>query len=79
LGQLLKSLPLEQRLLRYRQFAKDALNRASREPDRDLKGRYLSMAAGWHILAEEIEKANDRITTMEAYYKAREAPRSKDH
>jgi hypothetical protein len=37
------------------------------------------MAAGWHILAEEIEKANDRITTMEAYYKAREAPRSKDH
>jgi aldehyde:ferredoxin oxidoreductase len=60
-------------------MSKNALKRAAREPDQDLKARFLSMATGWHILAEEIEKANGRITTMQAHYQTKQASQRKDH
>jgi hypothetical protein len=60
-------------------MSKNALKRAAREPEQGLKARFLSMATGWHILAEEIEKANGRISTLETHYKTTQAPRGKDH
>ena len=60
LGQLLESLPLAQRLLRYRQLSQEALQKATNIEDEDMRAGYLSMAAGWHMLATEIEKLRDR-------------------
>ena len=60
LGQLLESLPLAQRLLRYRQLSQEALQKATNIEDREMRAGYLSMAAGWHMLATEIEKLRDR-------------------
>lgn len=60
LGQLLESLPLAQRLLRYRQFSQEALRKATDTADEDLRAGYLSMAAGWHMLATEIERLRER-------------------
>jgi hypothetical protein len=60
LGQLLESLPLAQRLLRYRQLSQEALQKATNIEDAEMRAGYLSMAAGWHMLATEIEKLRDR-------------------
>jgi hypothetical protein len=60
LGQLLESLPLAQRLLRYRQLSQEALQKATNIEDEEMRAGYLSMAAGWHMLATEIEKLRDR-------------------
>jgi len=60
LGQLLESLPLAQRLLRYRQLSQEALQKATNTEDQEMRAGYLSMAAGWHMLATEIEKLRDR-------------------
>lgn len=60
LGQLLESLPLAQRLLRYRQLSQEALQKATNIDDEEMRAGYLSMAAGWHMLATEIEKLRDR-------------------
>ena len=60
LGQLLESLPLAQRLLRYRQLSQEALQKATHIEDEEMRAGYLSMAAGWHMLATEIEKLRDR-------------------
>ena len=60
LGQLLESLPLAQRLLRYRQLCQEALQKATNIEDEEMRAGYLSMAAGWHMLATEIEKLRDR-------------------
>jgi hypothetical protein len=60
LGQLLESLPLAQRLLRYRQLSQEALQKATNIEDEEMRAGYLSMAAGWHMLAVEIEKLRDR-------------------
>lgn len=65
LGQLLDSLPLAQRLLRYRQLSQEALQKATHIEDEDMRAGYLSMAAGWHMLATEIEKLRDRQTLAE--------------
>jgi hypothetical protein len=62
LGGLLETLPLEQRAQRYREFAQEALRRASRTGDPDMRAGFLSMAAGWHALAEEIERTLVRTT-----------------
>ena len=60
LGQLLESLPLAQRLLRYRQLSQEALQKATNIEDEDMRAGYLSMAAGWHMLATEMERLRDR-------------------
>jgi len=60
LGQLLESLPIAQRLLRYRQFSQEALRKATDTRDEEMRAAYLSMAAGWHMLATEIERFRDR-------------------
>jgi hypothetical protein len=60
LGQLLESLPLAQRLLRYRQLSQEALQKATNLDDDEMRAGYLSMAAGWHMLATEIERVRER-------------------
>ena len=57
LGQAFESLPHDERAARYRQFATDALLLASLAKDGELRAGYLGMAAGWHALASEMEKA----------------------
>jgi hypothetical protein len=64
-GQLLETLPLEQRAQRYREFAQEALRRASNTHDSDMRAGFLSMAAGWHALVEEIERTASRTTPGE--------------
>jgi hypothetical protein len=56
----MESLPLAQRLLRYRQLSQEALQKATKMENDELRAGYLSMAAGWHMLATEIEKLRDR-------------------
>ena len=56
LDQLLDSLPLAQRVTYYRRLAEDALREAGAVGDRDARGGLLSMAAGWHLLASELER-----------------------
>ena len=60
LGQLLESLPLTQRLLRYRQLSQEALQKATITENDEMRAGYLSMAAGWHMLATEMERLRDR-------------------
>lgn len=60
LGQVLESLPLAQRLMRYRQLSQEALRKATQTEDEDMRAGYLSMAAGWHMLATEIERLRER-------------------
>lgn len=67
LGQLLESLPLAQRLLRYRQLSQEALQKATNIDDEEMRAGYLSMAAGWHMLATEVEKLRDRQPTRADY------------
>jgi hypothetical protein len=61
LGQLLASLPLEERLKRYRQFADEALRQAQFAQNPSLRAGYLSMAQGWQLLASEMERMMARI------------------
>lgn len=67
LGQLLDSLPLAQRLLRYRQLSQEALQKATNLDDEDMRAGYLSMAAGWHMLATEVERLRERQLTTATY------------
>ena len=65
MGRLIETLPLEQRAQRYREFAQEAVRRASNTHDSDMRAGFLSMAAGWHALAEEIERTASRTTPGE--------------
>lgn len=56
LGLLLDSLPHDQRIAHYRQFAVDAFRQAHLAQDPALRAKYLAMAAGWHNLAAESQK-----------------------
>jgi len=53
----LDSLSLAERLTHYRRFAEDALSEADIAADRNARGGLLSMAAGWHMLASELERS----------------------
>jgi hypothetical protein len=55
-GQLLSSLPLEERIERYRQFAAQFVAKALEESDADRRAEYIAMAAGWHSMAQEAER-----------------------
>ena len=56
-GQLLASLPPEERAERYRQFAAQAMIKATETANSDQRTEYLTMASGWHALAVESERA----------------------
>ena len=58
LDELLESLPLDQRLLRYRQLADEALRAAATTADDNLRREFL--AARWHRLASDVERAAAR-------------------
>jgi hypothetical protein len=55
-GQLLASLPPDQRAERYREFAAQAIIRAQHAANTDERAEHLTMAAGWHTLAVEAER-----------------------
>lgn len=55
-GQLLASLPLEERAERYRQFGAEAVKKAQEATDPDRRAEYLTMASGWHAMAVEAER-----------------------
>ena len=57
MGQLLASLPPEQRAERYRQFANDAMKKAQDSKDPDRRAEFLTLASGWHAMAVEAERA----------------------
>jgi hypothetical protein len=61
LGQLLASLPPEERAERYRQFASEAIRKSQEAKDSDRRAEYLTMAAGWHNLAIEAERAMEPL------------------
>jgi hypothetical protein len=70
LGQSLSSLPLEDRARLYRQFAADAIRRSEQSARQELRAGHLSMAAGWHALALEVEDSlglfNDSFVSTES-------------
>jgi hypothetical protein len=52
----LGGLPAVERAKCYREFAKDALQKASVAADSSKRAEYLARASGWHILAVEAER-----------------------
>jgi hypothetical protein len=50
-------LPLDERLRCYRQFAQDAFRQAGETGDANCRAEFFNMAAGWHSLADEIERS----------------------
>jgi hypothetical protein len=53
----LGSLSGQERLKRYRQFAEEALEKANEAGEAEMRTGFLTMAAGWHALACEIERS----------------------
>jgi hypothetical protein len=53
----LEWLPLNTRLECYRQFAQEAFRKANEATDPDCRAELFNMAAGWHSLADEIERS----------------------
>jgi hypothetical protein len=74
MAQLLDSLPPEQRLLRYREFAELALRKAAATSDPGIRADLLSMAAGWHLLIGELERTRGQAGFIEEPSNARKAP-----
>jgi len=56
LGQSLASLPLDERAERYRQFAAQAVLKAQAQTDTERKAEYMTLATGWHTMAQEAER-----------------------
>lgn len=67
-GRSFESLSLDQRLRAYRGLAEESLRKASLTDDTELHAGYLSMAAGWHSLASEIERAMERLEVMKSLW-----------
>jgi hypothetical protein len=61
LGQSLEALSLEERAKHYREFANEAFRRAAVSGTNELRAGYLSMAAGWHTLAIEMERVMHHV------------------
>jgi hypothetical protein len=57
MGQSIESLPLPQRLEAYRHFAEEALCRANEAKGEEARAAFFAMAARWHLLAIEVERA----------------------
>jgi hypothetical protein len=79
LGQLLESLPLAERLLRYRQLSQEALQKATNIQDEASRAGYLSMAAGWHTLATEIERLREHRAPGEVRPPEEASPERETH
>ncbi|MFL6689186.1 MAG: hypothetical protein ACJ8IR_03220 [Alphaproteobacteria bacterium] len=60
MGELLASLPDEERARHYRMFATAAMQQAGDAVNAEERASYLSMAADWHALALELERAADQ-------------------
>src|SRR5258708_20686482 len=56
-AQAFDSLPSDQRAERYRQVASEAIQKAKETRDPERRAEYLMMAASWHNLAVETERA----------------------
>jgi hypothetical protein len=65
LGQSLAALSLEERAQHYRAFANEAFRKAAISEGKELRAGYLSMAAGWHTLALEIERTTQQLERLE--------------
>lgn len=74
MGQLLDSLPPEQRLAHYREFAEAALRQAALTTDQVIRADLLSMAAGWHLLIGELEKAQSHPAPADGMPQSPKAP-----
>lgn len=79
LGQSLESLSPPQRAERYRQFAEDALRRAAEAGGPDQRSEYIAMAAGWHTMALEAEKAHSVPPPSDRRAKSRAAKQKEQH
>jgi len=56
LGRSFESLPPTRRAECYRQFARDALRKARFAKEKLRRAEYFAMAAGWHLMATELER-----------------------
>lgn len=56
-AQLLASLPQKERAERYREYAARAVARAQRASNSEQRIEYFTIAANWHTMAAEIERA----------------------
>ncbi len=69
MGQSIESLPLQERLEAYRHFAEEALRRAHEAKEENARAEFFAMAARWHLLAVEVERAmNDTDDPSSPYY-----------
>ena len=50
-------MPIEDRIVRYREQAEQALARANRTRHPEIRATLLSIAASWHLLISELERA----------------------
>jgi hypothetical protein len=57
MGQSIESLALPQRLEVYRHSAEEAFRRAHEAGNEAVRAEFFAMAARWHLLAVEIERA----------------------
>lgn len=64
MGQPFDALSFEDRLATYRGLAEEALYQAARVSDTDLHASYLSIAASWQRLAEEMERIAHRFDAV---------------
>jgi hypothetical protein len=56
-GQSIESLPLPERLEAYRHFAEEAFRKAHDAGNDEASAEFFAMAARWHLLAVEVERA----------------------
>jgi hypothetical protein len=56
MGQSYEGLAPDQRLIHYRLSAQDALEKAQRAKNPELRAGFLTMAQGWQALAAEVER-----------------------
>jgi hypothetical protein len=61
LGRSFETLPPARRAKFYRQFARDALRKARIAKEKERRAEYFAMAAGWHLMATELERNNPSL------------------
>jgi hypothetical protein len=60
-GPLPKPLAMDERIERYRKFAKRAFRLGRAASNKDLRTGYFTMAAAWHSMAEDAAGARGRL------------------
>lgn len=61
---LRKSLSMDERIERYRKFAKRAFRLGRAANNQDLRIGYFTMAAAWHAMAEDAERARGHLPAI---------------